>query len=98
MKVTPGGLPLVSMRSLSNIWDLAPRPRVDDSSSDIFDLSYSGERTSRRKQWIYEARQRLAWIETWAPDGLLLEVGCATGEFVEGATAVGYEAIGVEPR
>ncbi len=31
------------------------------------------------------------------PDGLLLEVGCATGEFVEEATAVGYEAIGVEP-
>ena len=26
-----------------------------------------------------------------------LEVGCATGEFIEEATAVGYEAIGVEP-
>jgi len=37
------------------------------------------------------------WIETWVPDGILLEVGCATGEFIEEATAAGYEAIGVEP-
>ncbi len=96
MKVTAGALPLVSCEACE-VFGTWPPPRVDDASSEIFDLSYSGERITRRKQWIYEARQRLAWIETWAPEGVLLEVGSATGEFVEEATAVGYEAIGVEP-
>ena len=96
MKVTAGGLPIVSCEACE-VFGTWPPPRVDDSSSEIFDLSYSGERSSRRRQWIYEARQRLAWIETWAPDGVLLEVGSATGEFVGEAGAVGYEAIGVEP-
>ena len=96
MKIVPGGLPLLLCEpcQLFGTW---PPPRIDDSSSDLFDLSYSGERIRRRAQWVYEARQRLAWIETWAPDGILLEVGSATGEFVEEAMAVGYEAIGIEP-
>jgi SAM-dependent methyltransferase len=96
MKVTPGELPLVSCEGCQ-VLGTWPPPSVDDSSSEIFELSYAGERLSRRKQWIYEARQRLAWIETWAADGVLLEIGSATGEFVEEATAIGYEAIGVEP-
>jgi SAM-dependent methyltransferase len=96
MKPTSSALPLLSCErcQLFATW---PPPSVDDSSSDIFDLSYSGERSRRRKQWFYEARQRLAWIESWAPEGILLEVGSATGEFVEEAAAAGYEAIGVEP-
>ena len=96
MEAKPGGLPLVSCRQceLLATW---PAPRTDDSSSDLFDMSYSGQRNSRRRQWAHEAKQRLAWVETWAPEGILLEVGCATGEFVEEATAVGYEALGVEP-
>jgi SAM-dependent methyltransferase len=96
MEAQPGGLPLISCREcrLLATW---PAPHTDDSSSDLFDTSYSGQRNRRRAQWAHEAKQRLAWVETWAPEGILLEVGCATGEFIEEATAVGYEAIGVEP-
>jgi SAM-dependent methyltransferase len=96
MERTRGGLPLVSCERCQ-VFGTWPPPRTDDSGSEIFDLSYDGERSRRRRQWIYEARQRLAWIETWMPDGILLEVGCATGEFIKEATAAGYEAIGVEP-
>ncbi len=96
MKTMSGGLPLASCErcQLFGTW---PPPSVDETSSEIFDLAYSGERSRHRKQWFYEARQRLAWIESWVPDGILLEVGSATGEFVEEAAAAGYEAIGVEP-
>ena len=96
MKGTGGVLPLISCTACE-LFATWPPPRVDKASPDIFDTSYFGERLSRRKQWVHEAKQRLAWIETWAPEGVLLEVGCATGELIEAATAVGYEAIGVEP-
>ena len=96
MKTISGGLPLVSCQ-LCQIFGTWPPPRTDDSGSEIFDLSYSGERSRRRKQWIYEAKQRLAWIETWVPDGILLEIGSATGELIQEATVLAYEAIGIEP-
>jgi SAM-dependent methyltransferase len=50
-----------------------------------------------RKRWLDEAKHRLVWVETWAPEGVLLEVGCATGEFVDEAARAGYDAFGVEP-
>ena len=56
MKVTPGELPLVSCEGCQ-VLGTWPPPSVDDSSSEIFELSYAGERRSRRKQWIYEARR-----------------------------------------
>jgi SAM-dependent methyltransferase len=96
LKMTAGELPLASCEQCQ-LLRTSPPPSTDNSSADLFDLSYSGERTRRRRQWAYEARQRLAWIETWAPDGILLEVGCATGEFIEQATEIGYDAVGIEP-
>ena len=44
-----------------------------------------------------EARTRLGWIETWVPEGMILEAGSATGEFLTVASEAGYEAYGVEP-
>jgi SAM-dependent methyltransferase len=89
-------LPLVRCEhcQLGKTW---PAPVVDDSSSDIFDASYEGGRQNLRQQWIWEAGQRLSWLETWTPEGILLEVGCATGEFVNVAAEAGYDALGVEP-
>lgn len=89
-------LPLVRCMDcqLGQTW---PAPKIDDSSSEIFDSAYDGARMRRRNQWLYEARHRLGWVETWAPEGVLLEVGCATGEFVNEAARAGYDAFGIEP-
>jgi 2-polyprenyl-3-methyl-5-hydroxy-6-metoxy-1,4-benzoquinol methylase len=96
MVETASSLPLVRCAScrLGRTW---PPPNLDNSSSKIFDLSYEGVRIRRRQQWLYEARHRLGWVETWTPEGVLLEVGCATGEFVSEAARAGYDAFGVEP-
>lgn len=74
-----------------------PTPSRDIASTHIWEFSYGGERIKQRARWLREAAHRVAWIEAYQPDGLLLEVGSATGEFVWTASRRGYEAVGVEP-
>ena len=73
-----------------------PPPHGDITSARVFEGLYAGKRLAMRSTWYSEARMRLAWLKLYVPDGLLLEIGCATGEFVSEATKEGYEAYGVE--
>src|SRR5262249_17791400 len=43
------------------------------------------------------ARKRIDWIELFAPDGVLLDLGCDRGDVVLAAKERGYEAYGAEP-
>ncbi|MBJ7347978.1 MAG: class I SAM-dependent methyltransferase [Thermoleophilaceae bacterium] len=45
----------------------------------------------------YEADVRLDWMAQWASDGTLLEVGSATGVFLDAARSKGFAVVGVEP-
>lgn len=73
-----------------------PPPSRDVDGDGIFVETYGGSRLSRRPQWLREAQARLAWLEMYVADGVLLEIGSATGEFVREATVRGFEAFGLE--
>jgi GT2 family glycosyltransferase/SAM-dependent methyltransferase len=73
-----------------------PPPSRDATSSAIFDGCFGGTRLARRQVWLSEARERLDWVKLYVPCGVLLEVGCATGEFLSVARDDGYECYGVE--
>ena len=73
-----------------------PPPTLDVTSEEIFVKQYGGSRLANRKGWLEEARKRLEWAQLYRPDGVVLDIGCATGEFVEVATQEGYLAYGVE--
>lgn len=73
-----------------------PEPSRDVKSEEIFTEQYSGNRLALRGQWVKEARARLRWVQRIAPAGSLLEIGCATGEFLAEAADAGYEVVGME--
>lgn len=74
-----------------------PPPARASGTDEIFEDSYGGSRVQRRNQWRHEARARLDWMMTWLPEGDVIEIGSATGEFVEALEAAGYYAVGLEP-
>ena len=78
---------------LGTIW---PSPARDTDGEGVFIELYGGSRLERREQWHREARVRVEWLQLTVPEGCLLEVGCATGEFVRAALDAGYDAYGVE--
>ena len=55
--------------------------------------SYTADEVQRR----YEARQRLKWMRGVAPPGRLMEIGAASGIFLDEARKVGYDVFGIEP-
>jgi predicted SAM-dependent methyltransferase len=73
-----------------------PRPDSDLESDDLFTGRYGGSRLARRDVWVREAQRRLHWLQLLVPEGTLLEVGPATGEFLEVTTGAGYSVSGVE--
>ncbi len=89
-------LPIVDCESCGHgcTW---PPPAADIASEDIFVSGYADSRETLRSRWLAEARLRVDWMKTWKPEGLVLEVGAATGEFVSVASDEGYEAYGAEP-
>lgn len=60
---------------------------------DLQDEDYHAEDRNRR----HTARQRLGWIGQTGTPGRLLDVGCATGVFLEEAGQVGWQLWGLEP-
>lgn len=74
-----------------------PPPARLPESDGIWTDRYGGSRLRRRPVWLAEARQRIRWIQLYLPEGVILEVGSGTGEFVKVATDEGFEALGVEP-
>jgi 2-polyprenyl-3-methyl-5-hydroxy-6-metoxy-1,4-benzoquinol methylase len=57
------------------------------------ELKYLEETDQRR----YQARRRLAFVGRHGAHGRLLEIGAASGHFLEEARAAGFEPMGVEP-
>lgn len=80
-----------------------PPPNRDIASDRIWRDQYRGLRLEKREQWLREAAIRLDWIVSESPEAprsgrcRMLDVGAATGEFVEVARERGYVAEGVEP-
>jgi len=74
-----------------------PEPSRDIVSDGLFAEMYGGQRLAMRPQWFLEAEHRLRWLMLYAPDGSLMEVGCATGEFAAVAASAGYDTYAVEP-
>jgi len=74
-----------------------PEPSRDIVSDGLFAEMYGGQRIALRPQWFFEAEHRLSWLMLYVPDGSLMEVGCATGEFAAVAARAGYETYAVEP-
>jgi SAM-dependent methyltransferase len=73
-----------------------PPPDPNLESDDLFTARYEGTRLARRDVWTREARQRVDWLQLQVPEGTLLELGPATGEFLEAAAGAGYSVSGVE--
>lgn len=75
-----------------------PPPERDVESDGLWVEMYGAARLQRRETWLNEARIRLAWISEFTDDdGVLLEVGSGTGEFVKAADDLGYCVYGIEP-
>jgi SAM-dependent methyltransferase len=74
-----------------------PEPTRDIVSDGLFVEMYGGQRLALRPQWYFEAESRVRWLMMYAPDGVLMEVGCGTGEFAAVAAAAGYDTYAVEP-
>jgi SAM-dependent methyltransferase len=74
-----------------------PPPARDVEGRGLFDEAYGGQRLAGRQHWLKEARARVGWLQLYLPDGVLLELGPATGEFLVAAAEAGYETFGVEP-
>jgi SAM-dependent methyltransferase len=73
-----------------------PAPTRDVTGDDLFVEVYGDRRMAMREQWFREARSRLEWIGQRQPAGSMLEIGCATGEFVAAAADAGYRAFGCD--
>lgn len=73
-----------------------PPPRRELEGPGIWEHVYGGARLAKRSQWTLEAAKRLDYTLLHAPDGVLLEVGAGTGEFVDAASKAGFDAYGVE--
>jgi len=60
---------------------------------DVVDEQYLKHETSRR----LSSRKLLQTLRAHKPDGKLLDVGCATGDFLDEARSLGYVSEGLEP-
>ncbi len=74
-----------------------PEPSRDIASAGLFEEQYGGQRLAARPQWLKEAVVRLDWVQRYIRSGLLLDVGCATGELPFAAAQRDFEAVGAEP-
>lgn len=62
---------------------------------DSWDLRDGGRATAEMKRATF--RRRLEWCRSWLkPGGRVLDLGCATGYFLEEAAAAGFEPFGVD--
>lgn len=74
-----------------------PPPTTDVESDHLWVSMYGGARLKARDTWRREAQLRVDWLKLFVPEGLLLEIGGGTGEFVATARDNGFDARGVEP-
>ncbi len=76
-----------------------PAPSIDPRGDRIWIDTYKARRLTRRDQWMHEAARRVEWLRrVIPPPARVLEVGCASGEFVRVALDAGYTAEGIEPN
>jgi SAM-dependent methyltransferase len=75
----------------------AARDFYDDAYFDEY-AGTDGSYASNDLQRAREARMRIEWVSSEAPPpGKLLEVGSASGYFLDAARRGGYETLGIEP-
>lgn len=75
----------------------AARDFYDDAYFDEY-AGTEGSYASNDLQRAREARMRIEWVSSEAPPpGKLLEVGSASGYFLDAARRGGYETLGIEP-
>lgn len=72
-------------------------PAPSDFATDGFFNRVVFRRFYRRAKSFRNAKKRLTWIELYCPEGLLIDIGCSTGEFIKTASQEGYEVFGIEP-
>ncbi len=73
-----------------------PPPMQDPTTSRIWEGQYGGRRAERAAVWEREAVLRVQWLAQHLPAGRVLDVGAATGEFVQAAAAAGFEVEGID--
>lgn len=89
--------PTITTCSSCGVGVTFPPPRRDVTSDGLFEEgSYAGTRLARRNQWMSEAAQRMDWVGRFLTSGVILEIGCATGELLRVATDRGWECHGIE--
>jgi 2-polyprenyl-3-methyl-5-hydroxy-6-metoxy-1,4-benzoquinol methylase len=74
-----------------------PEPTRDIESAGIWEEQYGGNRLDHRAQWLKEGERRVDWVTRHRTGGMLVDVGCGTGELVTTAAARGFHALGIEP-
>lgn len=83
-----------------------PRPTADqlgkyyESDQYLSHQSKPGSLFGRLYEWARNKalRQKLNWIETYAPKSNLLDYGCGAGYFMKYAEKKGWKACGIEPN
>ncbi len=87
---------------------LNPRPSVDSMNPfyahEEYDPFISARQTYRAKDILYRMLRRLSLrykmriIHDYIHSGKLLDVGCGTGEFLQYASKLGWDVMGMEPN
>ncbi|MEI6059350.1 MAG: class I SAM-dependent methyltransferase [Bacteroidota bacterium] len=82
-----------------------PRPKVDELGKYYQSAEYISHSDTRKGAfaWVYQQvrkytlGRKLAMIQTFQPKGEILDIGCATGQFLQYMGSHGWKTSGIEP-